>query len=120
MDASNIAKIYFKGTVRLHDIPNLITSNRYAKFTSHFCRSLWKLMGTELCFSRFYHPQTGVVYGYNPNDMYPAGEYNKLNNRKIGPCEIFKKINVNAYSIKLPSHMKTPYVFNVKHLIPYT
>jgi hypothetical protein len=37
---------------------------------------------------------------------------------KIGPVEIVKKINANAYQLKLPSHIKTSDVFNVKHLVP--
>ena len=44
------------------------------------------------------------------------GEYNKLAARKIGPLEILEKINPNAYRLKLPSHMHTSNVFNVKHL----
>ena len=38
---------------------------------------------------------------------------------KIGPVEIVKKINPNAYQLKLPSHIKTLDVFNVKHLVPF-
>ncbi|PKI35976.1 hypothetical protein CRG98_043633 [Punica granatum] len=53
-------------------------------------------------------------------DRYPAGEYNKLSARKIGPVEVLEKINSNAYRLKLPSHIRTADVFNVKHLIPYT
>ncbi len=51
-------------------------------------------------------------------DRYPTVKYNKLSERKINPCEVIKKINNNAYQIKLPSHLKTPDVFNVKHLNP--
>lgn len=29
-------------------------------------------------------------------DQFPIGEYNKLKERKIGPCEILQKINDNA------------------------
>ena len=47
------------------------------------------------------------------------GEYNKLAARKIGHLEILEKINPNAYRLKLPSHMRTSDVFNVKHLVPY-
>ena len=47
------------------------------------------------------------------------GDYNKLSTKKIGPVEIFEKINPNAYQLKLPSHIRTTNVFNVKHLIPY-
>jgi hypothetical protein len=53
-------------------------------------------------------------------DRFPIGEYNKLAAHKIGPIEIVKKINPNAYQLKLPSHIKTSDVFNVKHLVPFT
>jgi hypothetical protein len=38
--------------------------------------------------------------------------------RKIGPCDILQKINDNSYRLRLPSHLKTYDVFNVKHLSP--
>ena len=53
-------------------------------------------------------------------DRFPAGEYNKLSAKKIGPMEVLEKINPNAYRLKLPSHVRTADVFNVKHLIPFT
>ena len=34
--------------------------------------------------------------------------------------EIVEKINPNAYCLKLPSHVRTVDVFNVKHLIPFS
>ncbi|KAL4180549.1 hypothetical protein AMTRI_Chr13g92620 [Amborella trichopoda] len=37
---------------------------------------------------------------------------------KVGLFENLKKINDNAYKLKLPSHIHTSDVFNVKHLIP--
>ncbi|KAE8729833.1 hypothetical protein F3Y22_tig00003151pilonHSYRG00058 [Hibiscus syriacus] len=49
-------------------------------------------------------------------DRFLVGEYNKLKDRKIGPCEVMQKINDNAYRLRLPSHLKTSDVFNVKHL----
>jgi hypothetical protein len=52
-------------------------------------------------------------------DRFPIGEYNKLSPRKIGPVEIIEKINSNAYRLKLPSHIRTADVFNVKHLVPF-
>ncbi|KAL4196188.1 hypothetical protein AMTRI_Chr04g182080 [Amborella trichopoda] len=91
-------------------------------------------MRTELCLSKAYHPQIDAhlkfVYGDNLSSVldltpishagkfnkYHVGEYNKLNNRKIGPCEILKQINDNAYKLKLPSHIQTSDVFNVKHV----
>ncbi|KAB5511953.1 hypothetical protein DKX38_028981 [Salix brachista] len=59
------------------------------------------------------------VWAVLTKDRFPAGEYNKLSARKIGPVEIIEKINSNAYRLKLPSHIHTAVVFNVKHLIPF-
>ncbi|KAG5527003.1 hypothetical protein RHGRI_028065 [Rhododendron griersonianum] len=59
------------------------------------------------------------VWAVLTKDRFPAGEYNKLAARKIGPLEILEKINPNAYKLKLPSHIRTSATFNVKHLIPY-
>ncbi|GKA94505.1 putative reverse transcriptase domain-containing protein [Tanacetum coccineum] len=52
-------------------------------------------------------------------DRFLVGEYNKLSAKKIGPLGIVEKINSNASSLKLPSHIRCSNVFNVKHLIPY-
>ncbi|KAH7557291.1 hypothetical protein JRO89_XS11G0106700 [Xanthoceras sorbifolium] len=52
-------------------------------------------------------------------DRFPVEEYNKLAARKIGPLEVLEKINPNAYRLKLPNHIRTADVFNVKHLMPY-
>jgi hypothetical protein len=236
MDATRIAHLYFREIVRLHGIPRSITSDRDTKFISHFWKSLWGRLGTQLNFSSAYHPQTDgqtevvnrslgnllrclagtkpkqwdlvlpqaefaynrttnrttgfspfqIIYGQNPSgvldlapiprvgrfslkademaehlrgiheqvklaihenntkykarvdshrrqvlfdvgdfvwavltrDRFPVGEYNKLKDRKIGPCEVLQKINDNAYRLRLPSHLRTSDVFNVKHLSP--
>ncbi|PKI36368.1 hypothetical protein CRG98_043241, partial [Punica granatum] len=52
-------------------------------------------------------------------DRFSASDYHKLAARKIGPVEVIEKINSNAYRLKLPSHIRTVDVFNVKHLVPY-
>jgi len=59
------------------------------------------------------------VYAVLTKDRFPVGTYNKLKARKIGPVEILKKINDNAYQLKLPNDIYTSDVFNVKHIIPY-
>jgi hypothetical protein len=59
------------------------------------------------------------VWAILTKDHFPSGEYNKLAARKIGPVEIVKKIKANAYQLKLPSHIKTADVFNIKHLVPF-
>jgi hypothetical protein len=59
------------------------------------------------------------VWAILTKDRFAVGEYNKLAARKVGPVEIITKINPNAYRLKLPSHIKTSDVFNVKHLVPF-
>ena len=59
------------------------------------------------------------VWAILTKDRFPIGEYNKPAARKIGPVEIVKKINANAYQLKLPSHIRTTDVFNIKHLVPF-
>lgn len=59
------------------------------------------------------------VWAILTKDRYPSHEYNKLVARKIGQVEIVEKINPNAYRLKLPSHIRSSHVFNVKHLVPY-
>ncbi|KAI9174071.1 hypothetical protein LWI28_011480 [Acer negundo] len=59
------------------------------------------------------------VWAVLTKDRFAVGEYNKLAAKKIGPLEIVEKINPNAYRLKLPSHIRTYNVFNVKHLIPF-
>jgi hypothetical protein len=52
-------------------------------------------------------------------DRFIVGEYNKLPARKIGLVEIIENINLNAYWLKLPKHIKMFDVFNVKHNASY-
>ena len=236
-DAVHVAQLFFREVYRLHGLPVSIVSDRDTRFLSHFWRSLWKMVNTQLNFSSAYHPQTDgqtkvvnrslgnllrclvgdhikswdqklgqaefahnhavnrstgfspfqVVYSVQPRgpldlltlpsktrihgkaadfitglqdvhkavfdnlsannakykrdadqkrrhvefevgdfvwavltkDRFSAGDYNKLSAKKVGPVEIVAKINPNAYKLKLPSHLRTSDVFNVKHLIPY-
>jgi hypothetical protein len=57
------------------------------------------------------------VWAILTKDRFPVGEYNNLAAHKVGSIEIIEKINPNAYRLKLPSHIKTSDVFNVKHLV---
>lgn len=54
-----------------------------------------------------------------PSDRFPVGEHNKLIDCNIGPCEVLHKINDNIYRLRIPSHLNTCDVFNVKHLSPW-
>ncbi|MCO5590724.1 hypothetical protein L7F22_044699 [Adiantum nelumboides] len=56
--ASDISRVFIKEIYRLHWLPKGIVSDRDAKFTSKFWTSLFQAIGTQLCFSTAYYPQT--------------------------------------------------------------
>ena len=56
--APQVAELFFDNIVRLHGVPTSIISDRDARFTSTFWRSLWSRLGTKLAMSTAYHPQT--------------------------------------------------------------
>lgn len=60
-----------------------------------------------------------LVWVYLTKERLPLREYNKLKSKKIGPVEVVECINPNAYRVRLPAHLRTSDVFNVKHLTPF-
>lgn len=59
--APRLAELFVKEVVRLHGLPETITSDRDPKFTSQFWRETQKLLGTKLQLSTAFHPQTDGV-----------------------------------------------------------
>jgi hypothetical protein len=56
--APEIAQIFFDTVFKHHGMPLSIVSDRDAKFTSEFWKSLMKKLGTKLAMSTAFHPQT--------------------------------------------------------------
>ena len=48
--------------------------------------------------------------------MVSRGTYDKLRYKKIDPCKILRKINVNAYKVDFPPNLDICHVFNVSDL----
>ena len=57
-DTTNIANLFFREVVRLHDIPRTIVSHRDVTFLSRLWKVLWEKLRTMLLFSTSCHPQT--------------------------------------------------------------
>ena len=54
----SLSRRYVREIVRLHGVPISIVSDRDPRFTSQFWKSLQTALGTNLCFSTAFHPQT--------------------------------------------------------------
>lgn len=56
--AEGLAKIFVATVFRQHGLPSSIISDRDTRFTSHFWREVFRLLGTHLYMSTAFHPQT--------------------------------------------------------------
>ncbi|KAH0647574.1 hypothetical protein KY285_032822 [Solanum tuberosum] len=56
--AEDYAKLYINEVVRFHGVPLSIISDTSPQFTSHFCKSFQKGLGTQVNLSTAFHPQT--------------------------------------------------------------
>ena len=50
-------RLYIREIVRLYGVPVSIVSDRNPRFTTHFCKSFQKAMGTRLTMSTTFHPR---------------------------------------------------------------
>lgn len=56
--APAVAQLFFDIIFKLHGIPESIVCDRDVTFTSTFWKELFRLSGTQLCFTSAYHPQS--------------------------------------------------------------
>jgi transposase InsO family protein len=64
--AEDTAKHFFKHIVKYWGLPQSIISDRDTRFTGTFWRELFRIMGSKLCMSSSYHPQSdGQTERYN-------------------------------------------------------
>lgn len=56
--APDTARIFVNTIFKLHGLPHVIVSDRDPRFTSHFWRSLFTILGTRLAMSTAFHPET--------------------------------------------------------------
>nr|GEX54707.1 RNA-directed DNA polymerase [Tanacetum cinerariifolium] len=65
------------------------------------------------------YKEVDLVWIHLRKERFPAGRYGKLHARADGPFRVLKRINDNAYKIKLPGHYNVSATFNVADLSPY-
>ncbi|XP_073063958.1 uncharacterized protein [Primulina eburnea] len=111
------ADAYIQEIVRLHGVPVSIVSDRDPRFTSEFCKSLHRALGTKLAFSSAYHPQSD---GQSERGVMRFGKKGKLSPRYIGSFEVLDKIGDRAYCLALPRDLDRVHnVFHVSMLRKY-
>ncbi|XP_073050542.1 transposon Ty3-G Gag-Pol polyprotein isoform X1 [Primulina eburnea] len=56
--AVHVARIFFDHVFKLHGLAETIVTDRDVTFTSSFWKELFRLSGSQLCFTSAYHPQS--------------------------------------------------------------
>nr|GEU61740.1 putative reverse transcriptase domain-containing protein [Tanacetum cinerariifolium] len=99
-DAVNVAQLFFRDVYRLHGLPFSIVSDRDTRFLSHFWRSLWEMVNTQLNFKSAYHPQTDgqtevVIRSFGNLLRYLVGDHVKAWDQNLCQAEFAHNHAVN-------------------------
>ncbi|GJU19185.1 RNA-directed DNA polymerase [Tanacetum coccineum] len=104
-DVSQVARLYFSETVRIHGVPKTLTSDRDVKFPI-----------TPLDLAPIPITEHVSVEG---DDRSKQIKELHAQARADGPFRVLKRINDKAYKIELPGHYNVSATFNVADLSPY-
>ena len=58
LTAKEVATLFFNGVVRTCGLPRVVLHDRDPRFTSHFWKNRWALLGVRVALSTAHHPQT--------------------------------------------------------------
>ena len=58
LTAKEVAMFFFNGVACTYVLPRVVLHNRDPRFTSHFWKSLWALLGVRVALITAHHPQT--------------------------------------------------------------
>ena len=58
LSAPEVVYLFFEHIVQFFGIPCVVLHDRDARFTAHFWRCLWELLGSQVALSLAYHPQS--------------------------------------------------------------
>lgn len=88
-----IEQFFFKKVYCLHGLLASIVFDRDTQFLSHFCQTLWKMVGTKLNFNSVYHPQTNECL---------VGEHLKSWDQKLSQAEFAHNYAINCSTGRSP------------------
>nr|GFA16682.1 hypothetical protein [Tanacetum cinerariifolium] len=118
-----LKRLYLNRIVARHGIPVSITCDRDGRFTSNFWKSFQKALGTDICMSTAYHPETDDQSKRTVQtleDMLRVvrfGKRGKLNRRYVGPFKALAKVGKVAYKLELPQELsRVHHTFHVSNL----
>nr|GEX63266.1 putative reverse transcriptase domain-containing protein [Tanacetum cinerariifolium] len=88
-----LARLYLNRIVARHGIPVSIICDRDGRFISNYWKSFQKVLGTDICMSTAYHPETG------------------------GPFKVLAKVGKVSYKLELPQELsRVHHTFHVSNL----
>nr|GEZ67204.1 putative reverse transcriptase domain, ribonuclease H-like domain, aspartic peptidase domain protein [Tanacetum cinerariifolium] len=95
-----LARLYLNRIVARHGIPVSIICDHDGRFTSNFWKSFQKALGTDICMSTTYHPETDAEFSYNNSyhASIKAAPYEALYGRKCRSPVCWAEVRQKNYA----------------------